>query len=718
MIKIYRNAYFFKIAIVFLLVSIPPFLIASAIALNVFLKQSAALIYDKNDNELVRTGALLEQILQQLVDLAESGVTDEQYTRTGLIMDQINLLKHISKTVSDHNYLDSLYIYNMNENYVFVSNYGIIREISGTPYEWIATEAMGMTSYQIKMSDTRLMHGNARRNYVVPVLAKLPLKSETQYVLIYNIDIEKIYADILLQLNANPDIYNYYLTDRMDNIVFHRDPQLIHAHDIRDPVADERIVVSRYKLESTNWNLVREINDYNLFHDVNVLRTRMLILLALTATVIVAAVMLGARELYKPIRKITSQTADLVNVTLGRLGEFERISSAFETMMLVNRNLNSKLGENERLLKSTLLRQLMKERYKNTIDVERYLADYQTQLAVALFALRSGGHPDIDRHEVAEQLRQAFKDKFKADVFVDSDHEWIVLFRLDHEDLNAFIVGMVICLEDKLLEKMSLSIGGIHPLEQIRSAYTEALYASNMGRIYSPQTNIYGYNNLPIDYQNQNIHDPAIEQLELAVRQHDEEAFASLLDRMIREDISVMEYNYNIYMNISLLIKLYDQDSVVFLQEINELITDKGMMSAATVKHFFHTKYREYNAGYGSDINEYIKKIDRYVAANYQTNFSLDDIADHVGITKQYICTIYKQHYNTTLVDQISQYRVEKAKQMLGDRTMKIAEIGFSVGFNSNSYFTKVFKHYSGITPSEYRELSLRRAASVQNDRE
>ncbi|MFC3772558.1 AraC family transcriptional regulator [Paenibacillus sp. GCM10012303] len=46
---------------------------------------------------------------------------------------------------------------------------------------------------------------------------------------------------------------------------------------------------------------------------------------------------------------------------------------------------------------------------------------------------------------------------------------------------------------------------------------------------------------------------------------------------------------------------------------------------------------------------------------------------------------------------------------MLSDTRTKIADIGTRSGFNSNSYFAKVFKQYTGITASEYRELLFNR---------
>jgi AraC-like DNA-binding protein len=57
----------------------------------------------------------------------------------------------------------------------------------------------------------------------------------------------------------------------------------------------------------------------------------------------------------------------------------------------------------------------------------------------------------------------------------------------------------------------------------------------------------------------------------------------------------------------------------------------------------------------------------------------------------------------------LNEFRIEEAKRLLADSRTKIADIGTRSGFNSNSYFAKVFKMYTSITASEYRELLFTR---------
>ena len=51
----------------------------------------------------------------------------------------------------------------------------------------------------------------------------------------------------------------------------------------------------------------------------------------------------------------------------------------------------------------------------------------------------------------------------------------------------------------------------------------------------------------------------------------------------------------------------------------------------------------------------------------------------------------------------LSELRIEKAKELLADVTINVKDIGQKVGYRDSSYFTKVFKRFTGVTPSEYR---------------
>ena len=109
-----------------------------------------------------------------------------------------------------------------------------------------------------------------------------------------------------------------------------------------------------------------------------------------------------------------------------------------------------------------------------------------------------------------------------------------------------------------------------------------------------------------------------------------------------------------------------------------------------------------------SQDNPTIFLIKDYISHNYMNeSLSVKDISSHVFLSTSYVCTFFKSETGQTLNQYITEYRMEKAKQLLKDARYKIADISSRVGYSDGNYFGKSFKKYSGFSPSEYREQNL-----------
>ena len=109
-----------------------------------------------------------------------------------------------------------------------------------------------------------------------------------------------------------------------------------------------------------------------------------------------------------------------------------------------------------------------------------------------------------------------------------------------------------------------------------------------------------------------------------------------------------------------------------------------------------------------SQENPTIFLIKDYISKNYMNEtLSVKDISSHVFLSTSYVCTFFKSETGQTLNQYITEYRMEKAKQLLKDARFKITDISSRVGYSDGNYFGKSFKKYSGLSPSEYRERNL-----------
>ncbi len=101
--------------------------------------------------------------------------------------------------------------------------------------------------------------------------------------------------------------------------------------------------------------------------------------------------------------------------------------------------------------------------------------------------------------------------------------------------------------------------------------------------------------------------------------------------------------------------------------------------------------------------------IKNYIAQNYHNELlSIKEISEHANLSVSYMCTYFKSQTGQTLNQYLTEYRMERAKQLLEDVRIHISDISDQVGYSNGNYFGKTFKKYSGLSPSQYREKTER----------
>jgi AraC-like DNA-binding protein len=88
----------------------------------------------------------------------------------------------------------------------------------------------------------------------------------------------------------------------------------------------------------------------------------------------------------------------------------------------------------------------------------------------------------------------------------------------------------------------------------------------------------------------------------------------------------------------------------------------------------------------------------------YFNHICLDNIADEAYFSKFHFIRLFKKIYNKTPHQYLIYVRIEKARQLLQSNTI-LSEVCFSIGFNSISSFTGLFKKTVGLTPSAYQNI-------------
>ncbi len=96
-----------------------------------------------------------------------------------------------------------------------------------------------------------------------------------------------------------------------------------------------------------------------------------------------------------------------------------------------------------------------------------------------------------------------------------------------------------------------------------------------------------------------------------------------------------------------------------------------------------------------------------YIAQHYMEDLAVKDIAGYLGYSEAYFCKIFKQSFGHSFVSYLTDYRMQKAEELMRTSRLSIKEIGKTVGYPDPNYFTKVFRRVRGVSPSEFRESGV-----------
>ena len=97
------------------------------------------------------------------------------------------------------------------------------------------------------------------------------------------------------------------------------------------------------------------------------------------------------------------------------------------------------------------------------------------------------------------------------------------------------------------------------------------------------------------------------------------------------------------------------------------------------------------------------ENIRQYIDMHYKEDISLQSVAEEMNYSDAYFCKIFKQCFDKSFIGYLTEYRLERAKQLLADVRINVKDISVNVGYRDSNYFAKVFKRAMGSTPTEYR---------------
>lgn len=105
-----------------------------------------------------------------------------------------------------------------------------------------------------------------------------------------------------------------------------------------------------------------------------------------------------------------------------------------------------------------------------------------------------------------------------------------------------------------------------------------------------------------------------------------------------------------------------------------------------------------------SATEETVESILYYIEQNIKDEISINDVAAYVHLNPIYVMRLFKSKTGKSILEYITNIRIEQAKSLLAGTSYSVQKIADQVGYGNYSYFTRIFKKNTGMTPNAYRK--------------
>lgn len=144
-----------------------------------------------------------------------------------------------------------------------------------------------------------------------------------------------------------------------------------------------------------------------------------------------------------------------------------------------------------------------------------------------------------------------------------------------------------------------------------------------------------------------------------------------------------------------------------FLEIIDNIKSNKNEYKISSNLYSLLCKIAAAESYIPNERFEIITTAKKYVEYNYHLQITVDDIAKSVNLSGSYFSKLFKESTEISPYEYLLSVRLEKAKELLHKTNLSISQIAFQTGFNSDANFIYFFKKQTGLSPLKFRNISF-----------
>jgi len=283
------------------------------------------------------------------------------------------------------------------------------------------------------------------------------------------------------------------------------------------------------------------------------------------------------------------------------------------------------------------------------------------------------------------------------------------------EFIKMLKYNLLFSLRESGFSSITVSVIHLNGLDEIRSSFNELQRLSKWPIVFGNDEIIYeelistlkiNQCNYPREIENEVL--KSIKNNNQARLVDSNEKFSSYLKANVYDPIDIIDICSKYIFSILTVSKGCNNDFYTELK--NEGILDSIKISCTFDElkerlDYVIDKVGEKNDDESTVNSLIVRKAINYIKEYYSDKISLEEIADGMNITPEYLSRLFTKELRKSFSDHLKEFRIEKAKELLTNKKMKIYEIAEKVGYSDSKYFCKVFKEYTGMAPKEYMKF-------------
>ncbi len=142
------------------------------------------------------------------------------------------------------------------------------------------------------------------------------------------------------------------------------------------------------------------------------------------------------------------------------------------------------------------------------------------------------------------------------------------------------------------------------------------------------------------------------------------------------------------------------------MERLNHGVTkvlNKGIFTVEeTLAHITSALSRE--CALGQETRWLVRRVVAYLQAHYAEDVHREEVAEHVGVSVDHLSRCFGEEMGISFVTYLNRYRIHKSKDLLVNSSLSVTDIALDVGFSSASYFCRIFKRETEMSPGTYRK--------------